>query len=161
MTTTTEGSKVYLSPLGTDVSDYTAIETAISTADQIGCIQDLGAIASSRPIKASKCISSGEISTAVGGRETQPVTVSLKFQADDTAGQNALRGGYATNTGYTCIYELNDDPGGTESHPTYITFDMKVSAYELAFVKDDDIFYNVTYIPLTNPSFTPASVVTP
>lgn len=159
--TTTEGTKVYFADYGTDVSTYTAIETAISRADAVGCIQELGDVTSSRPTKKSKCINNGQISVSVGGKEMSDITMSLKFDALDEAGQSALDSAYDTNLAKVMIYEFNDDPGGTVSHPTYVTMDIKVSSVIYSFQKDDDIFYNVVITPLSNAVVTLAEIVTP
>lgn len=161
MAVTTEGTKVYVADYGTTVTAYTDVETAITGADQIGCIQELGAITSSRPVNRSKCISDGKVSVSVGGKEMADFTISLKFDATDTAGMAALKSVYDINNAVVLIYSFNDDPGGTESHPTYITMDAKVSSISYDFPKDNDVFYNVTITPLSNSVELPAAVVTP
>lgn len=158
---TTEGTKVYVATAGTSVATYTAIETAITAGDQVGCIQELGAINSSRPVNKSKCISTGEISVSVGGKEMDDFTISLKFNALDTAGMAALKDVYNTNTAVVMIYSFNDKPTGTLTHPTYLTLDAKVSKVSYDFQKDNDIFYNITVTPLSNTVEVPAAVVTP
>ena len=159
--TQTEGTAVFIAALGTDVSDAAAVVTAISGADQVGCLLDMGTVSSSRPVTKKKCITDGEIASQLGGIEPAPFTMSNAFSALDTAGQKALRDAYALNQEKVFIIRLNDDPTGTVTNPTYITFGAKVQTQEIAPVKDDDVLFNMTMELLSNPVTIYAAVTTP
>jgi len=152
-TTDVQGTKVYIAASGTDVSDATKIATAITSAKQIGCIQDLGAVETTREVKEYSCISSNDLTKSLGSIKAGSINIDTLFNALDTAGQKDLRDAYAANESRVFILELTD--GGTT--PTYITFDGKVSGISTPFAKDEAVQMNFTVEISSNPVFTDAT----
>lgn len=152
--TNAQGTKVYIADLGTSVSTATAIETAISGGDAIGCIQELGSISTSRSVNEYSCLSSDETAKSLGSLSLGNLNVQLLFDATDTAGQDALRGMYSANVSKLFIVELNDD-GGT--NPSYFTFNGAISSEEIAVAKDSAVMYNVTLEINSVPEYTSAA----
>jgi hypothetical protein len=153
--TNTQGTKVYVcATANTDVSDVTAIEAAIAAGSQIGCIQDLGAIGTTRQVNTYSCISEENALKSSGSLSLGNFTVSMLFNAADTAGQNELREIYAANENRTMIVALSDDGGAS---PTYITFESFVSAQDLVLQKDNAVLLNSTCELASNPEFTDAA----
>ena len=127
-TVDSQGTKVYLAPEGTDVADAAKIATAITGGKQIGCIQSLGEVSTSREVTEYACLSSNEIAKSLGSVKAGSLDISLLFDAADAAGQKDLRDMYEANERRVFIIALSDS--GTTS-PTYITFDGAVSGLRL------------------------------
>ena len=65
--TNSQGSKVYIAAIANAVvTDATTIATAIGTGKEIGCLQDLGEIGSSRSVQEYSCLSSDNIAKSSG-----------------------------------------------------------------------------------------------
>ncbi len=139
--TDSQNSKVYIVAEGTAVTDPTEITTAISGGDQIGCLQSLGSISTTRSVQEYSCLSSDETAKSFGSLSLGNIAMELLFDALDSAGQLALRTMYSTNARMTFIVELNDNAGVS---PTYITFDGGISSEDIAVAKDSAVMYNVT-----------------
>ena len=152
--TDSQGTKVYIVAEGVAVGTATEIGTAITGGDQIGCIQTLGEINSSRSVQEYTCMSSDESAKSSGSKTLGNVNIELLFDATDSAGQSALKTMYATNTRKQFIIELNDN-GGT--NPTYIIYTGFVSSETISAQKDNAVMYNVTVEIASAPAITLAS----
>lgn len=152
--TNSQGTKVYIADSGTAVTDATAIATAISGGDQIGCIQSLGSISTSRSVQEYSCLSEDSTVKSSGSMSLGNIAIELLFDALDAAGQATLRSAYTANSSHVFIVELNDDAG---ANPTYITFDGFVSSEEVSAQKDNAVMYNVTVELNSVPAFVLAS----
>ena len=129
-----QGTKVYIcAAASTAVSDVAEIETAITAGKQIGCIQDLGGLGSSRSVQEYTCLSSDESAKSSGSKSQGNFTVSLLFNAADAAGQAELVTMYEGSQTRTMIIEFNDNAGVS---PTYETFEGFVSSDEISAPKD-------------------------
>lgn len=152
--TNAQGTNVYIATLGTSVSSASAIATAISGADKIGCIQELGSISTSRSVNEYSCLSSDETTKSLGSVSLGNINLQLLFDASDTAGQDALRGMYAANAEKLFIVELSDDAG---TNPTYFCFNGAIASEEIAIQKDNAVMYNVTLEITSVPEYTAAA----
>ena len=150
--TDSQGSLAFLAPYGTSVADVTAIETAITTAKQIGCIQDLGEITTSRSVQEYSCLSSDETTKSLGSLTLGNQTIGLLFDAKDATGQADLVSAFndATSDGKrrVMILQLNDE--GT-TNPTYIVYDIAVSSLGVAVAKDNAVMRNFTVEVMSKP----------
>ena len=140
-TTDVQGVKVYIAAEGTAVSTPAEVTAAISGADQIGCIQSIGEIASSKNVQQYSCLSSDEISKSIGSLQLGNTQISLLSNYADAAGQATLRTMYTTNARKVFIIELNDNAGATA---TTITFNGALSGQAYPLEKDSAVMYNVT-----------------
>lgn len=154
--TNSQGTKVYIAALGTDVLSPAAIKTAIAGAHAMGCIQDLGSISTSRKVTEYTCLSSNDASKAIGSVTLGNISVQLLFDADDTAGQDALRTMYLENENRLFIVELTDQITPITGNPSYFTFNGAVSSEEVVIAKDSAVLYNVTVEITSFPDFSPA-----
>jgi len=150
----TQGTKVYIVPVGTDLSDATKIATAIATGKQIGCIQSIGSIDTTREVTEYSCLSSNEIAKSLGSTKAGSLEISLLFDAKDAAGQKDLRDMYAANERREFIVELVDNGA---VNPTYITFEGAVSALAIPIEKDSAVLQNFTVELTSLPVVTLAS----
>ena len=152
-TTDSQGTKVYIAPLGTDVSDADAVATAIGSAQAIGCLQDIGEIGSTRNVTEYSCLSSDATTKALGSITLPNLPFSLLFDAMDTTGQNELRNMYDTNSRRVFIVVLNDLPlTGTVKNATSITFDGGLSGETTPIAKDTAVLYNTTVEIMSTPN---------
>jgi len=140
--TNAQGTKVYIcASAKTDVSDATAVATAIDAGKQIGCIQDLGGLSSSVSVQEYTCLSSNESAKSSGSRSQGNFTVGMLFNAADAAGQAELKTMYDGGQTRTFIIEFNDNGG---NNPTYETFEGFVSSDEIVAQKDNAVMINNT-----------------
>jgi hypothetical protein len=142
--TNSQNSKVYIA--GTTAVTTTAAEvvTAITAGKQIGCLQSLGAISSSRSVQEYSCLSSDDTAKSFGSLSLGNMQVGLLFNANDTAGQDELKTMYSTNSSRKFIVELTDQITPTTGNPTYIIFTGALSSEEISIEKDAAVMYNVT-----------------
>ena len=153
--TNSQGSKLYVG--ATDsvaVTTPAEIATAITAGKQVGCLQDLGAIGSTRSVQEYACLSTDDTAKSSGSLSLGNVTVSMLFNSADTAGQAELRAMYASNATRTMIVELNDNAG---TSPTYITFEGFVSGQEVSIQKDNAVMITSTVEIASNPDITDAT----
>jgi hypothetical protein len=150
--TDSQGSKLYLAAYGTDVADVLKIETAIATAKQVGCLQDLGEITTSRSVQEYSCLSEDNVTKSLGSLTLGNQTIGLLFDAKDAAGQADLVAAFNATTSSgrrrVAILQLNDE--GT-TNPTYITYDIAVSSLGVAVAKDNAVMRNFTVEVMSKP----------
>ena len=137
-------TKVYLVPTGTDVSTAGAIETAISTAKELICIQTFGEIGSTRAVTEYKCIDTTDSTKSLGSFSLPNIPVQFLFDATDVEGQAELRAMYPAGTRKIMIVALNDQITPTTGNPTYRTFTAACSAENMAIAIDTAVMQNYT-----------------
>lgn len=149
--TDSQGTKVYLVPTSTVLTDAASVATAITAGKQIGCLQDLGEITSSRNVQEYSCLSSDEIQKSLGSISLPNLSISLLFDSTDTAGQKDLRDMFKDNERRIMIVALNDEVTPSTGNPTYIYFEAGLSSAGVAIQKDNAVMYNVTIEICSNP----------
>jgi len=142
--TESQGTKAYL--VATSVATSTAAEivTAISGGKQIGCLQNVGDITTSRNVQEYKCLSSDESAKSLGSISLPNIAMDLLFDADDATGQAELRTMYSANTRRKMILALNDQITAVTGNPTYITFEAGLSSDGVAVALDSAVMYKTT-----------------
>lgn len=148
--TESQGTKAYLVAVGTDLSSATAIATAKAAGKQIGCIQDIGDISTSRNVQSYSCLSSDEVAKSLGSIQLPSIDMSLLFDAADVTGQAEFRSMYSGNTRKILIIELND-AGAT--NPTYISFEIAVSKFGNTISKDNAVMQSATLEMCSSPAY--------
>ena len=148
--TNSQGSKVYIATTANAVvTDATTIATAIGPGQEIGCLQDLGEIGSSRSVQEYSCLSSDNIAKSSGSLSLGNVSISTLFNAADSEGQGELRAIYSGSETRTIIVMLSDNAG---ANPTYYTFEGFVSDQKVAIQKDNAVMFNSTVEIASNPA---------
>ena len=139
--TESQGTKCYL--IATTVQTSTAVEigTAITGGKEILFIPDLGDIGSSKNVTAYNFINTDEIAKSIGSLTLPNFACDLIYDATDTKGQADIKSMYSDNSRRKMIIALNDDGG---VNPTYITFEVGVSALNLGITKDNAIMAKST-----------------
>ena len=85
--------------VNTTVPSGTPTYSDVSTGGEVvGCPQSIGALEQTRAVTEYKCMSSNETAKALGGIERGNIEVGLLFDPEDTAGQDALKTAFASNS---------------------------------------------------------------
>lgn len=148
--TNAQGTKVYFVATGTDVSTSAAIETALSSAKQVGCLQSDIDTTITRAVQEYKCLSSDESTKSFGSISLPNFPVNLLFDADNAGGQKEIRDMFNNIERRIMIIELTDGdaPYATieagEAYPTTITFEVGVSGMGEAMAMDTAVMQNAT-----------------
>lgn len=157
-----QGSKAYLVAAGTDLSTVAKIVTALGTAKEIGNINTIGDVTSSRNVTEYKVIDKDEVAKSLGSLSLGNLPIELMYDGEDSAGQKDLRDAYNTNTRRELIIKLNDTPlTGTVKNPTYITMQVGVSSDGVAIAIDQAVIYKTVLEICSKPVLFPAAITTP
>jgi hypothetical protein len=144
--TNSQGTRLFFAPLGTAVATADDVNTAIGSAAEVGCIQDLGSLSTSRNVQTYSCLDTDDISKAFGSVSYGNFTVGMLFDSADAAGQAELKAMFASNTNRIAIIVLNDgvynSTNGT--NPTYFTFEAGVSNQDISIQKDNAVMITST-----------------
>ncbi len=139
-----QGVKIYVIPEGTDVTDCTAVATAVAAAALIGCPQSLGALEETRAVTEYKCLSSNETAKALGAISRGSLSIGLLLDPGDTTGQKELTDAFANNTNVIIAIELADAVTPTTGNGTTYTFVAGVSGVSTSIEMDAAVKYDVT-----------------
>lgn len=146
--TDVQGTKVYLAPQGTDVTTIAKIETALGTAKQVNCLQTIGDVAATRTTTDYSCISSDNVVTALGGVTYADQQLDVLFDADDITGKKDLIDAFENKERRQIIIVLSDKPNSNVgSSPTYITYEVAISAQSYTLAKDSAVMVTSTLKP--------------
>lgn len=139
--TEAQGTTCYL--VATTVVTSTAVEigTAITGGKEIKFIPDLGDIGTSKNVTSYNFINSDEVAKSLGSLTLPNFACDLLYDATDAFGQADIAAMYADNSRRKMIIALNDE--GT-TNPTYITFEVAVSALNMGIAKDNAIMAKST-----------------
>lgn len=164
--TETQGTKVYLVDVGTDLgydavtktNDPAKVKTALTTAKEIDCIIELGDIAmGTRATVEKTCINKAGLLKFFGSYSVGNITPQLLFDAADTAGQEVLKTMWKDETKKIMIISLDDQITPTTGNTTTITFTAGISSPTIGIAKDDAVMYNPTIEMMDLPVLTEAS----
>ena len=146
--TDVQGTKVYLAPQGTDVTTIAKIATALASAKQVNCLQTIGDIAATRTTTDYSCISSDEVVTALGSITYADQQLDVLFDADDITGKKDLIDAFEGKQRRQIIIVLSDKPNEkVGSSPTYITYEVAISAQSYTLAKDSAVMVTSTLKP--------------
>ena len=139
--TESQNTKCHL--VATTVATETAAEiaSAISGGKEIKFIPDLGDIGTSKNVTSYNFINTDEVAKSIGSLTLPNFACDLIYDATDTAGQADIKAMYADNSRRKMIIALNDNGG---ANPTYITFEVAISALNLGITKDNAIMAKST-----------------
>ncbi len=146
--TDVQGTKVYLAPQGTDVTTIAKIETALGTAKQVNCLQTIGDVAATRTTTDYSCISSDNVVTSLGSITYADQQLDVLFDADDITGKKDLIDAFEGKERRQIIIVLSDKPNSNVgSSPTYITYEVAISAQSYTLAKDSAVMVTSTLKP--------------
>ena len=139
--TESQGTKCHLVATTVTTSTATEIASAISGGKEIKFIPDLGDIGTSKNVTSYNFINTDEVAKSIGSLTLPNFACDLIYDATDTAGQADIKAMYADNSRRKMIIALNDNGG---ANPTYITFEVAISALNLGIIKDNAIMAKST-----------------
>lgn len=142
--TDSQGTKVYVCAAGTALATAANVQTAYATAKLVGCIQDLGSLSVTRNVQSYGCLSSDEVVKSFGSITLGNFTISMLFDADDTAGQDDLIAMFDANERREFIIGLSDGTFSGTTSPTCFVFTGGVSSKEISITKDNAVMINAT-----------------
>ena len=148
--TESQGTKVYFVETGVDVSTSANIETALTNAKVVGCLQSDIDTTITRAVQEYKCLSSDESTKSLGPISLPNFPMNLLFDADNTGGQAEIRDMFKNRTRRTIIIELTDGDASYstiatgEAYPTTITFEIAVSGMGEVMAMDTAVMQNST-----------------
>ena len=146
--TDVQGTKVFLAPQGTDVTTIAKIETALGTAKQVNCLQTIGDVAATRTTTDYSCISSDNVVTSLGSITYADQQLDVLFDADDVTGKKDLIDAFEGKQRRQIIIVLSDKPNSNVgSSPTYITYEVAISAQSYTLAKDSAVMVTSTLKP--------------
>jgi len=157
--TESQGTRVFFVPDGTALTTVFEINAAITavSAKEVGCIQNIGSLASTRSVQTYSCLDKDTIQKSLGSLSLGNISVGTLFDAKDTAGQADLKAMYIDNSRRIGIVVLNDgiytDTAGAApvlSNPTYFTFGAGVSGQDVSVQKDNAVMITSTVEFTTN-----------
>ena len=139
--TESQNTKCYLVATTVATSTAAAIKTAITGGKEIKFLPDLGDIGTSKNVTSYNFINTDEVAKSIGSLTLPNFACDLIYDATDTAGQADIKAMYADNSRRKMIIALNDNGG---ANPTYITFEIAISALNLGITKDNAIMAKST-----------------
>ena len=146
--TDVQGTRVFLAPQGTDVTTIAKIETALASAKQVNCLQTIGDVAATRTTTDYSCISSDGVVTALGSITYADQQLDVLFDADDITGKKDLIDAFENKERRQIIIVLSDKPNSNVgSSPTYITYEVAISAQSYTLAKDSAVMVTSTLKP--------------
>ena len=146
--TDVQGTRVFLAPQGTDVTTIAKIETALGTAKQVNCLQTIGDVAATRTTTDYNCISSDNVVTSLGSITYADQQLDVLFDADDITGKKDLIDAFENKERRQIIIVLSDKPNSNVgSSPTYITYEVAISAQSYTLAKDSAVMVTSTLKP--------------
>lgn len=156
--TESQNTKVYFVGQDVDLSTSAAIETALSSAKTVGCLQSNIDTTVSRAVQEYKCLSSDESAKSLGSISLPNFPMELLFDADNIDGQAELRDMFDNNNRRQIVIELTDGDApystiaSTEAYPSTITFEVAVSGLGESITMDSAVMQMATIEVCSKPS---------
>lgn len=139
--TDVQGTQVYLAAKGTSVTTAAEAATAISSAKKVAYFMELGDISETRTVTTYSPINATETQKAIGSLSSGNFTINMLYDAADTTGQADFVSMFEDNERRQIIIEMTDDAG---TSPSYVTFEIAVSAQPMSFPANGGVMYNST-----------------
>ena len=142
--TESQGTKCHL--VATTVATDTAatVKTAITGGKEILFMPELSDFGSSKNVTSYSFINTDEIAKSLGSLTLGNFACDLMYDAADIKGQKDLRDMYAANSRRKMIVALNDQITPTTGNPTYIVFEVAISALNTSITRDNAIMAKST-----------------
>ena len=142
--TESQNTKCYLVATTVATSTAAAIKTAITGGKEILFMPELSDFGSSKNVTSYSFINTDEIAKSIGSLTLPNFACDLMYDAADIAGQQTLRDMYAANSRRKMIVALNDQITPTTGNPTYIVFEVAISALNTSITRDNAVMAKST-----------------
>lgn len=111
----------------------------------VGCLQAIGNLEETRPVKEYGCLSTNETVKALGSITRGSLEVSVLLDPNATTdGQKTLVDAFASNADVAIVVELNNQITPTTGNGTQYGFTARVSKVSKEFPADEAVMLNLT-----------------
>lgn len=149
-----QGIKVYIADVpATAWATEAAAITGIHGGNTLGCLQSIGDITQTRATTEYSCMTSNEVTTALGSITTSPISLGLLWNPADAAGQADLKLAFKNKTNVIIGFEFNDadtSVGSTGASGSIIWLEAGVSVVTRGIPKDGAVTYSVTIVAMSD-----------
>ena len=142
--TESQGTKCYLVSNTATTGTAAAVKTAITGGKEILFMPELSDFGSSKNVTSYSFINTDEIAKSLGSLTLGNFACDLMYDAADIKGQKDLRDMYAANSRRKMIVALNDQITPTTGNPTYIVFEVAISALNTSITRDNAVMAKST-----------------
>ena len=142
--TESQGTKCHLVATTVTTDTASAIKTAITGGKEILFMPELSDFGSSKNVTSYSFINTDEIAKSIGSLTLPNFACDLMYDAADIAGQQTLRDMYAANSRRKMIVALNDQITPTTGNPTYIVFEVAISALNTSITRENAVMAKST-----------------
>ena len=123
-----QGTKVYLVPVGTVIATAENVATAIASAKEFKCFQNFGDVGVTYNVQEYKCLDQNDVKKSRGSISLGNIPVEFLFNSADVDGQEELRLIADSGDRKICIVKYNDQITPSTGNPSYRTFETFVSS---------------------------------
>ena len=142
--TESQGTKCHLVATTVTTDTAAAVKTAITGGKEILFMPELSDFGSSKNVTSYSFINTDEIAKSIGSLTLPNFACDLMYDAADIKGQKDLRDMYAVNSRRKMIVVLNDQITPTTGNPTYIVFEVAISALNTSITRDNAVMAKST-----------------
>ena len=138
--TDVQGTKVYLCAKSAVVTTAANAATAIAAGKEIMYLQELGDISESKNVTTYSAISANDTQKSIGALSFGNFALNVLYDSADVKGQADMVTMWGNNERRQLVIKMTD---GTTS-PTYVTFEIALSAQTMSMPKDGAVMYSNT-----------------
>ena len=131
------GATVYLAAQGATITDAAEAETAITAGKEIKNLVELGDSSETKTVTSYTTIEGVDAQKAIGARSFGNMQLDVLYDAADALGQADMVTMWTDGTRREIIIKLTES--GTS--PSYVTFEVALSAQNMTFTKDGGVMY--------------------
>ena len=142
--TESQGTKCHLVATTVVTDTAATVKTAVTGGKEILFMPELSDFGSSKNVTSYSFINTDEIAKSLGSLTLGNFACDLMYDAADIKGQKDLRDMYAANSRRKMIVALNDQITPTTGNPTYIIFEIAISALNTSITRDNAIMAKST-----------------
>ncbi len=138
--TDVQGTKVYLCAKSAVVTTAANAATAIAAGKEIMYLQELGDISETKNVTTYSAISANDTQKSIGALSFGNFALNVLYDSADVKGQADMVTMWGNNERRQLVIKMTD---GTTS-PTYVTFEIALSAQTMSMPKDGAVMYSNT-----------------
>ena len=138
--TDVQGTKVYLCAKGTAVTTAANATTAIAAGKEVMYLQELGDISETKNVTTYSAISASDTQKSIGALSFGNFALNVLYDSADVKGQADMVTMWENGERRQLVIKMVD--GATT--PTFVTFEVALSAQTMSMPKDGAVMYNNT-----------------
>ena len=134
------GSTVYLAAQGAVITSAVTAETAITAGKEILDLIELGDSSETKTVTDYTTIEGVDAQKSIGAKSYGNMSLTVLYNSADVDGQKDIVDMWNDGTRRTIIVKLTE----TGTSPTYVFFEIALSALNMTFTKDGAVQYVTT-----------------